>query len=258
MKGAIDSHCHLEAETYGDELPAVLARAREQGVAGFVTIGSSDSLAACREAIALAERHPDVWATLGFHPHYASAADETSLTRVAELAQHPRVVALGETGLDYHYDRSPREVQRRVFARFLDMARVLAKPVVIHNRDSDADCMEIMRAERAGDIGGVVHCFSSSWDLAKLALDMGFFLGFTGIVSFKKAEEVRDVARRTPLDRIVIETDSPYLAPRPHRGRRNEPAYVVHVAEALAQALRLGVDEVIAVTSENTRRLYRL
>ena len=254
----IDSHCHLQKETYGDELPDVVQRAVEAGVETLVTIGSSDSLGHCEEAIALAEANPRIWATVGFHPHGAHAAGSEEIAAVETLAVHPRVVAVGEIGLDYHYDFSPRDKQAQVFREFIDVAKRVGKPIVIHNRESDEDCIQILEEESAEDVGGVVHCFTSGWELAKVALDKGFYLGFTGIVSFKSAHSVRDVLKRTPLDRIVIETDSPYLAPVPHRGRRNEPAYTAHVAEAVAAALEMPVEEIRALTEANTRRLYRL
>lgn len=254
----IDSHCHLQRKTYKDELPDVISRAVEAGIHTMVTIGSSDSLAACHEAISLAESDDRIWATVGFHPHGAREAGDAELAAVEELARHPRVVAVGEMGLDYHYDFSPREKQQQVFRRLIDVARRVGKPIVIHNRESDDDCIKILNDEKAEDVGGVVHCFTSGWELAKAALDKGFYIGFTGIVSFKNAESVRDVLRRTPLERIVVETDSPYLAPIPRRGRRNEPAYTTHVAEAVAETLGLSLDEVETLTEENTRRLYRL
>lgn len=254
----IDSHCHLQEKTYGDELADVVDRAEAAGVGTLVTIGSSDSLAHCEEAIALAEADPRIWATVGFHPHGAHAAGEAEIAAVEALAPHPRVVAVGEIGLDYHYDFSPREKQQQVFRDFIGVARRVKKPIVIHNRESDEDCIRILDEENAQDVGGVVHCFTSSWDLAKVALDKGFYLGFTGIVSFKNAHSVRDVLLKTPLDRVVIETDSPYLAPVPFRGKRNEPAYTAHVATAVASALELPIEDVWAMTEANTRRLYRL
>lgn len=254
----IDSHCHLQRETYGDELPDVIDRAVAAGVRTMVTIGSSDSIAHCTEAIELAESDPRVWATVGFHPHGAHAAGPDEIAEVERLAVHPRVLAIGEIGLDYHYDKSPRELQSSVFRSFIQVARRVGKPIVIHNRKSDDDCIAILNEERAEDVGGVIHCFTSSWELAKVALDKGFYIGFTGIVSFKNAAEVREVLRKTPRDRIVIETDSPYLAPVPFRGKRNEPAYTSNVADAVAAALEIPVEEVRAFTEANTRALYRM
>ncbi len=258
MTPLIDSHCHLQRSTYGDQFDSVLDRARAVGVETMVTIGSSGSVEVCREAVAHAEASPDVFATVGYHPHDVRLLDEDAWAAVADLARQERVVAVGETGLDYHYEHSPRDAQQAAFRRFLALAREVGKPVVIHNRESDDDCIRILEEERAEDVGGVEHCFTSSWELARAALDRGFYIGFTGIVTFKRADAVRDVLRRVPLDRVVVETDCPYLAPEPHRGRRNEPAYVAHVAAGVAAALGGDVEEVRAVTSDNARRLYGL
>ncbi|TVR03969.1 MAG: TatD family deoxyribonuclease [Deltaproteobacteria bacterium] len=254
----IDTHCHLELHRYGDELPFVLQRARDNGVARMVAIGSGGTLATCEEAVRLAEAHPDIHAVIGFHPHEASAFDFDAAQGVAEFAEHPRVVAVGETGLDYHYAFSPPVVQEDAFRQQIEIARMVGKPLVIHNRESDEDCIRILQDSPAGSVGGVIHCFTSGWDLAKVALDLGFYIGFTGIVSFRNGEDVRDVLRRVPQDRIVIETDSPFLAPVPHRGRRNEPAWVVDVARAVADTLGLSLEEVARITTENACRLYRL
>ncbi|MFT4702981.1 MAG: TatD DNase family protein [Bradymonadia bacterium] len=254
----IDSHCHVYASQFGDDVEVVLQRAREAGVRRSVIIGAGGTTELCRDALALAETHDDVFCTAGFHPHDARAVTPEALAELEELAKHPRVVAIGEMGLDYFYDHSPRDVQEQVFRAQIEIAKRLAKPIVIHNRASDEDMMRIMRDAHAEEVGGVVHCFTSSWELAETAIELGFFIGFTGIVSFKSAQNVRDVLLRVPHDRIVVETDSPYLAPTPFRGKRNEPAYVVHVAEAVAETLGLSLEEVDAMTDANTCRLYGL
>ena len=254
----LDSHCHVYPTTYGDEVDEVLARARAAGVSPMVVIGAGGSMDLCRAALEVAERHEDVYATAGIHPHEASAWTPDLAVELAAICEHPKVVAVGEMGLDYHYDYSPREVQNATFRAQVEVARAVGKPIVIHNRESDEDCIRVFTEARLEEVGGVVHCFTSSWALAKAALDRGFYIGFTGIVSFKNAEGVRDVLRKTPRDRIVIETDSPYLAPIPHRGRKNEPAFVRHVGEAVARALDLSVEEVDAMTTANAKRLYRL
>lgn len=251
-----DSHCHLDLSRYGEDRPAVIERAREAGVTRLTQIGAGGSLDVCREAIALAESTPGITATVGYHPHDASKVTEGDWPELERLALHPKVVAVGETGLDFHYDHSPRDVQREVFARFIDLARRVKKPLVIHNRDSDADCIKILDSENAGEVGGVVHCFSSGMELARKALDIGFYLGFTGIASFKNAKGVHEAVIMTPLDRILIETDSPYLAPVPFRGKRNEPARVVHVAHAIAKLKGVSVEEVADQTTANARALY--
>lgn len=253
-----DTHCHVYPSTYADEVDDVLQRARDAGVSPMVVIGAGGSMALCRAALEVAERHEDVYATVGVHPHEASAWSAEMAESLTALCAHPKVVAVGEMGLDYHYDYSPRAVQDAAFRAQIAIARAVDKPIVIHNRESDDDCIRVFEEERLEEVGGVVHCFTSSWSLAKAALDRGFYIGFTGIVSFKNAEGVRDVLRQTPRDRIVVETDSPYLAPIPHRGRKNEPAYVRHVAEAVARTLDLSLEEVDALTTANAKRLYRL
>lgn len=254
----IDTHCHVYPSTFGDDVDATLQRARDAGVERMVIIGAGGSLELCQAAVDLAERHEDVFATAGFHPHEASAWTEANGLALTEICRHPRVVAVGEMGLDYHYDYSPRDQQEAAFRAQIAIAREVGKPIVIHNRESDEDCIRILREEDPSDVGGVVHCFTSSWELAECALEHGLHIGFTGIVSFRSAEAVRDVLRRVPRDRIVIETDSPYLAPVPFRGRKNEPAYVKHVGEAVARALDTTLDDVLAFTTENARRLYRI
>lgn len=254
----IDTHCHLERARYGDELPDVLERARAARVSPMVAIGSGSTLETCAEAAALARSEPDVWAAIGVHPHEAASYSDALEAGIEGLAADPGVVAIGETGLDYHYAFAPPAVQEHAFRRQIHLAHRVGKPLVIHNRESDEDCIRILRDSPARDVGGVIHCFTSGWELAEAALDLGFFLGFTGIVSFRNAENVRDVLRRTPPERIVIETDSPFLAPVPHRGKRNEPAFVADVCAAVARVLERDVVEVAALTTANARRLYRL
>lgn len=254
----IDTHCHVYPSTFGDDVDATLQRARDAGVEQMVVIGAGGSMDLCRAALEVASRHDDVFATAGFHPHEASAWTDAVAEELIELCRNERIVAVGEMGLDYHYDYSPRDQQERAFRAQIAVAREVGKPIVIHNRESDEDCIRILRDEAPSDVGGVVHCFTSSWELAECALELGFCIGFTGIVSFRNAEGVREVLRRVPRDRIVIETDSPYLSPVPYRGRKNEPAYVKHVAEAVARALDTSLEDVLTCTTENARRLYGL
>ncbi len=253
-----DTHCHLDPDRYPNEVDAVLDRAVAAGVERMVAIGTGATLDEVGQAVALAGRRPEVWATAGFHPHDAARVTEPMLVELEAVVRHPRIVAIGEAGLDYHYDYSPREVQPAIFAAQIELARSVQKPIVIHNRESDDDCARLLVEQRAHEVGGVVHCFTSSWELARAALDAGFYLGFTGIVSFKNAEGVRDVLRRTPLDRIVIETDSPYLSPLPHRGRKNEPARVADVCTWVARTLGLDPGVVAEATWDNAHRLYRM
>jgi TatD DNase family protein len=239
----IDSHCHLDDPRFDPDREAVLQRARAAGL----------TLALAIDAVGLAESVPWLYATAGVHPHEASDA---ALEAVEDRARHPKVLAVGEIGLDYHYDHAPRPVQREVFAAQLAIARRAGKPVVIHTREAWADTVSILRAEWDGT--GVMHCFSGSWEEAVEALDLGFCISFAGILTFPKAAPLRETAARLPLDRLLIETDAPYLAPVPHRGKRNEPAYVVHTAQALAEARRAPFEEVVAQTTANFARLFQL
>jgi TatD DNase family protein len=246
----VDTHCHLDAEYFPDGPDAVLARARAGGVGAFVCVGVS-TLPAAQHAIALAERRPDVVATVGVHPHDASTLDAPLFAAFEALARHERVVAVGEAGLDYHYDHSPRRAQREVFAKFVALARMVNKPLVVHTRSAPADTLEILEQEGARDVGGVIHCFSEDRAFAARALGLGFDLSFSGIVTFKNAVAVRDVAAWAPLDKILVETDSPYLAPVPLRGKPCEPAYVVHTARAVAELRQLPPDELFRATTRN-------
>jgi len=254
----IDSHCHLDMTDFAADHEQVMARATAVGVAAMVTIGAGGPLEANERAVALAGTHAHVYATVGVHPHEASLVDEAVLASVESLALHPRVVAIGETGLDYHYDHSPRPQQRAAFAAFIQLARRLELPVVVHLRDADPDALEIMRAEGARDTGGVIHCFSGDTASARAFLDLGFHISFSGIVTFKNAEALRDAARSVPADRLLVETDAPFLAPVPYRGRRNEPALVVQTAAALAQVRGEPFAALAGNTRRNTERLFGL
>jgi TatD DNase family protein len=259
----IDSHCHLEAKDFRreadgaevDERDEVVARARQAGVGKLVCIGSGASLVEVDNAIAWAARDPQIWAAIGIHPHDAARMDDTSFAAIAERARGPRVVAVGETGLDYHYDYSPREDQRRVFARFLRLGADVKKPVTLHVRDAHEDARALYASEADRSLGGIVHCFTGTPADAEAWLALGLHISFSGILTFKSATGIQEAARLCPADRILIETDCPYLAPIPHRGKRNEPAFVVHTARKLAE-LR-GVDEAVLAeqTTQNAERL---
>ena len=254
----IDTHCHLDPSYFAEGAVAVIERARAQGVSGFVTIGVGHDLGPARRAVALAEERPDVWATVGVHPHDAGAADEGAFTEIETLAAQPRVVAVGEIGLDYHYDRSPREVQRAVFRRFVALARKVQKPIVVHTREAPADTLAILAEEGANEVGGIIHCFSEDRAFAERALDLGFDLSFSGIVTFKTAQAIKDVAAWAPGDRILVETDSPYLAPVPFRGKKCEPAHVVHTARHVAELRGERLEDLAARTTANARRRLAL
>ena len=251
----IDSHCHLDMDFDADR-DAVLARARTAGVAAMVTIGASGRFDANHAAVAIAAAHEPVYATVGVHPHEAASVDDAVIDALAELAAQPKVVAIGESGLDYHYEHSPRPAQREAFARFIQLAHRLGKPIVIHLREADDDAVDVLRAERGGEIGGVIHCFSGDAASARRFLDLGFHISFSGIATFKTAEPLREAARIVPSDRLMIETDAPFLAPIPYRGRRNEPALVVQTAATIAEVRGEPIEQVAAATTANTRRLF--
>lgn len=224
----------------------------------MITIGASGPFEANRHAIELAERHECVYATVGVHPHEAATVDDAVLRQIDELASHRTVVGIGETGLDYHYDNSPRPLQRDAFARFLEIAQRRELPVSIHLRDADADAAEVIRSVGLPSAGGVIHCFSSDVAAARLFLDLGLHISFSGILTFRTAESIREAARLVPGDRLLIETDAPFLAPVPFRGRRNEPALLLATAEFLASVRGESISTVAARTSENAIRLFRL
>ncbi|MBN8898826.1 MAG: TatD family hydrolase [Rhodospirillales bacterium] len=252
----IDSHCHLDYFT-PMELPAVLTRAAEAGVGELVTIGTS--LAQSATLPAMAEAHPNLWCTIGVHPHHAAEAPIPTPDALAAMAEHPKVIGIGESGLDYFYDKAPRDVQAANFRAHIRAARLAGVPLAIHARDADADIATILREEReaGGDFAFLLHCFSSGRGLAEAALALGGFLSFSGILTFPKSSEIREIARDVPRDRLLVETDAPYLAPVPFRGKRNEPAYVAHTANVLADLHGLTPEALADLTTTNFRRLFR-
>jgi TatD DNase family protein len=254
----IDSHCHIDGPEYDADREAVIARAREAGVTTMLTVGTGDPHSdAINRAVDLAEQQEGVYAAVGVHPHDAKLFDDVAERRLLDLVQSKRVIAWGEIGLDYHYDHSPRDVQREVFRRQLRLARELELPVVIHSREADDDTINIVRDELSGyQRAGVLHCFGGSLAMARNAIELGFFISFAGNLTFKKADDLRDIARQLPLDRLLVETDCPYLTPVPFRGRRNEPARVIETARCLAEIHGKDVAEVEKVTSENFGRLF--
>ena len=254
-----DSHAHIDGEEFDADRDEVVGRARGAGVRAILNVGTGDPHGGNFErAVAVAEKYEGVYAAAGVHPHDARLYDEAAERRLLEVLRGSvRVVALGEIGLDYHYDNSPREAQREVFAHQLRLARDVGLPVVIHSREADADTAEILSRELAGSgLGGVMHCFGGGRELADAALGLGFMISFAGNVTFKKAEALREVAASVPLERILVETDCPYLAPVPFRGRRNEPAFVVETARLLAGLRGVSHEELGRVTTENFARLF--
>ena len=252
----IDSHCHLDFPDFADELDAVIARAQAAGVARIVTI--STRIKRHAEVLAIAERFPDVYCSVGTHPHNAHEELDIGLDALIERSHHPKVVAIGEAGLDYHYDHSPRHAQERSFRNHIAAARDTGLPLVIHSREADNDMARMLEEETGkGAFPAVLHCFTGSRELAQRAIALGLFISFTGILTFKKSDELRTIAQSLPADRILVETDAPYLAPGRHRGRRNEPAFVVETAKVLAETRGVSLDEIARQTTENFFRLFR-
>jgi TatD DNase family protein len=256
--GLIDSHAHIQGKEYTGETAAVIQRAVEAGVEQIIVVGGAGDMSSNTAAVALAESCANLYATVGMHPHDAKDVGEEELQQLKKLVAYPKVIAVGETGLDYYYNHSPREVQRRVFAQFIGLAKETGLPLVVHERDATSEAVELLRSEGAGKIRGVIHCFTGNYDAACAYLDLGFYLSFTGIITFKNAEPLRDVVRKVPLDKMFVETDSPYLTPVPHRGRRNEPAFVRFVAATIATVKGLNIEEVARVTTNNVRALFRI
>jgi TatD DNase family protein len=247
----VDSHCHLDDQKFNEDREAVIERALEAGVELMLAIGTGDGPPDLECALRLAEKHPFIYATVGVHPHDAAKASDETFRRLRELAEHPKVVGIGEIGLDYHYDFSPRDTQQAVFEQQLAIAREIGKPVMIHTREAWDDTLRLLGAGQPG----IMHCFSGGPVEAQRSLDLGFHLSFAGIVTYPKALDVQAAARITPLDRMLVETDAPYLAPVPKRGKRNEPAFVVSTAQRLAELKEIGFEDLARVTTANFRML---
>ena len=253
MTRLIDSHCHLDFDGLANRLPEVLAAMAANDVGGCMTIGVT--LEEASQVLAIAEAHEQIFASVGVHPEYADNQEPT-VESLCALANHPKVLAIGETGLDYHWHKDQPEWQRERFRVHIRAAIQLNKPLVIHTREAADDTLKILKEEGAARVGGILHCFTESLAVAEEAMALGFYISLSGIVSFKKAEQVHTVARAIPLDRLLIETDSPYLAPVPYRGKPNEPAYVKHVAEAIADLRQISYAEVAAASSRNFLTLF--
>ena len=256
----VDSHAHLEMGQFDEDRGAMLERARAAGIEALLAIGSGSSPTERLDAaIPFAEQHDWIYATVGIHPHDANTATEEHFTQLSELARHPKVLAWGEMGLDYYYDHSPRDVQQRVFRRQLELARAAKQPIVIHCRDAWDDCLQILEEDwRSSGLGGIFHCFTATVPEARRGLDMGFLVSFAGNVTYPKMQHLRDAAREIPLESLLTETDSPFLPPQGRRGKRNEPAFVVEVAQALGNVRNLAPADVASATADNFRRFFRL
>lgn len=250
----IDTHCHLDQEAFDADRELCIARALAAGVTRLITIGTGGALIGAKKAIALAEQHSCIWATVGVHPHNAGESFDPS--ELERLANHPRVIAVGETGLDFFRDWAPKDKQYETFISHIEIAKRVRKPLIIHSRDAGQEALQLLCEHRAGDVGGVFHCFSEDADFAERLRDINFKVSFPGQLTFKKAQSVRDVCQRIPIEQILLETDSPYLAPEPHRGKRCEPAFVVETARKLAEVKGLSLEEVAAITSSNALELF--
>ncbi|MDE0373686.1 MAG: TatD family hydrolase [Rhodospirillales bacterium] len=251
----VDSHCHLDFPAFADDFPAMLERARAAGVQTLQTI--STRLATVDTILDVASRDPDIWCSVGLHPHEAATEEDVSPDRIVALSDHPDVIGVGETGLDYYYEHSPRERQQESFRNHIEASRRTGLPLIVHARDADDDIVAVLREEyEAGPFPGLIHCFTAGPELARAALDIGFLISISGIVTFKKAENVHAAAREVPLDRLLVETDSPFLAPVPHRGKRCEPAFVARTAAAIAELRQIDPSCLAEATTDNFFRLF--
>jgi TatD DNase family protein len=261
LQGVIDSHCHVAVSIRGkqpkDSADEVLSRARAAGVVGFVVVGVGETTLEANNAVALARANNDIVAAIGVHPHDARHCSDAVFEELRALSRDPKVVAVGEIGLDFHYDHSPRDEQRAVFRRFIQLAKELKKPIVIHTRSAGQEALDILEQEGAKDLGGVIHCFSEDVPFARRAIDMNFDISFSGIVTFKTATAIQEASRFVPKERFLVETDAPYLSPVPLRGKTCEPAYVVYTARYLAELRGVSAEEIARQSAENARKRFR-
>ena len=261
----VDSHCHLDGPRFDSDREQVIGRAHEAGVTHMLAVGTGDGPGTLDCAVKIAEQHEFIYATVGIHPHEAQLAKDSDFDQLQQLARNPKVIAWGEIGLDYYYDHSPRDIQKNIFLSQMELAQAAKLPIVIHCRPSDnsenawEDCLALIDQHwKASGLGGVLHCFTGAWSHARRALDLGFMISFAGNVTFPKAEQIRASAKQVPLDRMLIETDSPFLAPVPYRGKRNEPAFVKEVARQVGELRGVSTQAIAEKTSENFFRFFAL
>jgi TatD DNase family protein len=251
-----DTHVHLNADQYNDDLEEVIQRALDQGIKNMVVVGFDRPT--INKAIELAERFEFLYAAVGWHPVDAIDMKDEDLQWIEELSSHPKVVAIGEMGLDYYWDKSPKDIQKEVFRKQIQLAKRVKMPIIIHNREATQDIIDILKEEKASEVGGIMHCFSGSLEVAKECIDMNFYISFGGPVTFKNAKKPKEVAKEIALEHLLIETDCPYLAPHPYRGKRNEPSYVSLVAKEIAELKGLTYEEVVQKTYDNARQLFKI
>lgn len=251
-----DTHTHLDADAFEEDRDAVIQRAVDAGVSKMINVGFDRKM--ITSTLKLIEEYPFIYGAIGWHP--VDAVDMTSddLSWIEYNCQHEKIIAIGETGLDYHWDRSPKDIQKSVFRQQIALAKKVKLPIIIHNREAHQDVVDILKEEQASEVGGVMHCYSGSWEVAKECLDMGFYISFGGPVTFKNARQPKEVLAKVPSDRLLIETDSPYLAPHPFRGKRNEPSYVAKIAEAAAEIKNISYDELIKITEHNAHICFNI
>ncbi|OIU71572.1 TatD family hydrolase [Rossellomorea aquimaris] len=251
-----DTHVHLNAEQFNEDLEEVISRAKEAGVGRMVVVGFDRPT--IERAMELVGQYEFLYASIGWHPVDAIDMKEEDLAWIEELSSHPKVVAIGEMGLDYHWDKSPKDIQKEVFRKQIHLAKKVKLPIIIHNREATQDIVDILREEGAEEVGGIMHCFSGSPEIAQECVDMNFYISLGGPVTFKNAKKPKEVAQEIPLERLLIETDCPFLAPHPNRGKRNEPAYVKLVAEQIAELKGISLEEVETITTENANKLFNI
>ncbi len=251
-----DSHAHYDDESFDNDRFETIGKAHESGVSYM--LNAAVDVSSAKESISLAEKYDFFYAAVGIHPHNVEYINDDTLSIIAKLAENPKVVAIGEIGLDYYYDTAPREMQKHWFAKQIDLAKSLNLPIIVHDRDAHEDSLNIIKAENAKSVGGVFHCYSGSVEMAKILLDNNFYISIGGTVTFKNARKVKEVVEYFPIERILIETDSPYLTPEPYRGKRNDSSYVALVAEKIAQIKNIKFEEVAEITTENALRLFKI